>query len=433
MATWKNWARNVSCSPMTIESPSTVEEIQELVTKANNNGKKIRVVGSGHSFTEVCATDQIMLDISNLSGIDAVDIAKKQITFWAGTSVREAGVLAIKNGMGQENLGDFDLQTLAGATATGTHGTGLKLTGIAKQIVAFWIVTSTGELIECSAEKNKTIFEAGRVSLGTFGIIVKVKLQMVDAYKLKCDTKLVNLPELLPKIPKLLQEHRNLEFFYFPMTDKAICKQMNITNKPVKDSKIKNYINQKIIENTALNLICELTHRFNINAQKINQLMASFVGSDTRINYYNKILATDRNVRFYEMEYNIPTDDFANFFKELSELINAKKYPVFFPIEIRWVQKDDIWLSPTYKRDAVYFAIHTYHKSLVPEYFTDVEQLAMKYQGRPHWGKIHYQNATYLKTVYPKWEEFMKIRKELDPKGTFSNTYIESVFSEKSN
>lgn len=428
MTTWKNWSGNVKCTPNKIVKATDVEQIQQLVKEANHKKTKIRVVASGHSFTPVCVTNQIMLDISELNGVASVDKSKKQMTFWAGTSVRQAGILALKNGMAQENLGDFDKQTLAGATATGTHGTGINLTGIAKQVIAFWIVNSNGELIECSEEKNTTIFKAGRVSIGTLGVIVKVKLQMVSAYKLKCETGVINMISILPTIPEMLQKNRNLEFFYFPMTEKALYKKLNITDEPIKDSKIKNYINQHLIENVALKLVCEATSAFKWNTQKVNQVMASLLGSDVRINYYNKILATERNVKFLEMEYNIPASQFTPFFKELYHLMNTKKFPVFLPIEIRWVKKDDIWLSPTYKRDAVYIAIHTYHKASIPEYFDEVEKLAMKYEGRPHWGKMHNQTTTYLKKVYPKWDDFMELREQLDPNRIFINEYMEQVF-----
>lgn len=428
MTTWKNWAGNVKCTPQKIVKATSVEQIQQLVKQANRKKTKIRLVASGHSFTPVCSTHQIMLDISGLTGIVETNTLKKQITFWAGTSVRQAGILALQNGMAQENLGDFDLQTLAGATATGTHGTGLGLTGIAKQIVAFWVIDSNGELLECSEEKNTTLFKAGRVSIGTLGVVVKVKLQMVAAYKLKCESSVVNMLSILPQIPEMLKENRNLEFFYFPMTQKALCKKLNITNEPIKDSKIKNYINQHLVENIALKAVCEATTTFKWNAQKVNKIMASFLGNDVRINHYNKILATERKVRFLEMEYNIPAASFASFFKELYHLINTKKFPVFFPIEIRWAKKDDIWLSPAYLRDSVYFAIHTYHKAFVPEYFAEVEKLALKYEGRPHWGKMHNQTATYLKKVYPKWNDFIQLREYLDPNRIFINEYMERIF-----
>ncbi|MXV39062.1 FAD-binding protein [Flavobacteriaceae bacterium Ap0902] len=427
---WKNWSETVKFEPKNYIEAKTIEEVKEAVLMAKEEGRKLRVAGSGHSFSRVCETKDILLSIDAMTGIVEVHKEQKQITFWAGTTVRRAGELCLEHGLAQENLGDFDLQTLAGATSTGTHGTGINLNGISHQIVAFWVVTADGELLECSKDKNPKIFEAGRVALGLFGVIVKVRLQLVDAYKLKVEKSLVNFFEILPQIPTMLQNHRNLEFFWFPMTKKAMMKKMSVTDEPVDDPQWKNFINQHIIENYALNAVCNLSYRWNLNAKKVNQLMTKFVGNDIRINDYNKILATERMVRFKEMELNVPAEHFEAFFTEVSNMINEKQYPVVFPVEIRWVKADDIWLSPTYQRDAVYLAFHTYWKNHVPAYFYDMQEIAKKYEVRPHWGKMHNLEAAHFEKVYPKWHDFMEIRERLDPDQIFVGPYMSRLIKD---
>ncbi|MGI9526146.1 MAG: D-arabinono-1,4-lactone oxidase [Weeksellaceae bacterium] len=427
---WKNWSETVKFEPKNYIEARTIEDVQEAVLMAKAQGRKIRVAGSGHSFTRLCESDDVLLSINEMSGIIEVDKDNLQITFWAGTTVRRAGELILEHGLAQENLGDFDLQTLAGATSTGTHGTGINLHGISNQIVAFWIVNAAGELLECSKEKNPQLFEAGRVAMGLFGVMVKIKLQLVEAYKLKVEKSLVNFFDILPQIPEMLQNHRNLEFFWFPMTEKAMMKKMSITDEPIHDPHWKNYVNQHIIENYALNAVCNLSYKWKLKAKKINQLMTNFIGTDVRINDYNKILATERMVRFKEMELNIPAEHFQEFFTEINVRIEEKQYPVVFPIEIRWVKADDIWLSPTYKRDAVYFAFHTYWKNHVPEYFYDMQEIAKKYEVRPHWGKMHNLEASYFEKVYPKWHDFMQIRENLDPEQIFVGPYMSRLIAD---
>lgn len=426
---WKNWAKNVEFKPKTFIKVNSVKEIQHLVKQANETKTKIRVSASGHSFSRVCETNDLLIDISNLAGVIDVDQEKKQMTFWAGTRIREIGQLCVKHNMAQENLGDYDCQTLAGAVSTGTHGSGKYLGNIPKQIVAFWIVNPKGELVECSAEQNSDLFEAGRVSIGLLGVLVKVKLQLVETYKLKCESSRVNLLEILDDIPQLLEENRNLEFFYFPMTKYAQCKKMNITDEPVQDPVWKNYIHQTVIENYCLKALCSVTAKFKLSAKKINELMAKFVDNDTRINVYNKVLATERSVRFLEMELSIPAEHFKAFFLKVYHLINEKKYDVFFPIEIRWVNKDSIWLSHAYNRDSVYFAFHTYIDSPLPEYFNDMKELAKQYEARPHWGKINLYKGDYLKSVYPKWDNFMQIRQQQDINNIFVNPHLGEIIN----
>lgn len=426
--TWTNWSQNVTASPEYFYQPKSIEEVQAIVKKASEEGKTIRIVGSSHSFTPLCANDEIMLDIVHLSGIVEVHKEEKQITFYAGTDVKTAGRLCLENGLAQENLGDYDEQTLAGATSTGTHGTGATLTGIANQIVAFWIVTADGNLVECSRDKNPEIFEGGRVAMGSLGVLVKVKLQLVDSYKLKLETFVVEMNNTMKDIPNMLKANRNLEFFYFPGTDKAMVKKMAITDEPVYDPKWKNYLNQNILENIGLKLVCDLTSKFNWNAFKVNKFMASVVGNDKRINWYNKILTTERNVIFREMELNIPAEHFEAFFKRMILKIEKEQYNVFFPIEIRWVKSDDIWISPAYKRESVYIAFHTYKKAPLPKYFQDMQEIAMEYNCRPHWAKMHTLENEYFAKVYPKWEDFKTLRQRLDPNGVFLSPYMKRIF-----
>lgn len=429
---WKNWTEDVICEPEEFVFAEQEQELAKLISKANKSHTKVRTVGSGHSFTKLCENNTILVDISKLSGIIHIEESKQQITFWAGTTVREAGILAAQHNLAFENTGDYDRQTLAGAISTGTHGTGITLSGMAKQIIGFTLITASGEILDCNEHSNTELFQCGVVTLGAFGIITRVTVQMVERYKLKCVSKKVKIFELLPELPRLLKENRNLEFFYFPQTEYAVYKESNICNSKVDDPNWKRFINQTIVENHLLKLFCDITATFNIDAKKANSLMTSFVGDDLRINYSNEILATERNVKFREMELNIPAEKFEAFFNEVTTLINEKAYQVYFPIEIRWVKQDDLWLSPTYKRDAVYLAFHTYVKEHVPEYFTDIQTVAKKYKARPHWGKLHDFDAKYLQSIYPKWNDFKALRSKLDPNEIFINDYLAPILGDVS-
>jgi FAD-linked oxidoreductase len=428
MATWKNWAENVVCNPVAIYAPKSELELKQIILNAKAAGKRVRVMGSGHSFTALGDTNEFMITLQNLKGVINIDKINKQATVWAGTSINEAGKLFFEQGLGQINLGDIDVQSLAGATSTGTHGTGKELGGISTQIVAFALMTANGEVLECSPTQNAHIYEAGRVALGSFGVLIRLTLQLTDAYKLQYVTDKTTIDKALATLDKDLVANRNVEYYWFPYTDTLQSKLSNISTAPVQDSPIKKYINQQIIENNALALLCGIGKNVPSSYQRVNKFMAWAIGQETRINYSHLIYASVRKVKFKEMEYNIPAEHFPEVLKRVKEKMDKEQYKVFFPVECRWTKADDIWLSPSYGRDSAYLAFHVYKGTEHDPYFKDMEAICMEYDGRPHWGKMHTRTAASLAKTYPRWNDFLALRAELDPEGLFLNDYLNRLF-----
>lgn len=428
MATWKNWAENVVCAPVAIYAPDSEEALRQVIQTAKMSGKRVRVMGSGHSFTALGETNEFIVTLQNLKGLIKIDKEKKQATVWAGTTINEAGKLFFEHGLGQVNLGDIDVQSLAGATSTGTHGTGKELGGISTQIVAFALMTASGEVLECSPTENAHIFEAGRVALGSFGVLIRLTLQLTEAYKLQYCTSKTTIDKALSTLDKDLVENRNVEYYWFPYTDTLQSKISNISSAPVADSPIKKYINQNLLENNALALLCGIGKNVPNSFKKVNRFMAWAIGKETRVNYSHLIYASVRKVKFKEMEYNIPAQHFPEVLRRVKEKVEKENYKVFFPVECRWVKADDIWLSPAYGRDSAYLAFHVYKGTDHDPYFRDMEAICMEYDGRPHWGKMHTRTAESLAKTYPRWYDFQALRAELDPTGLFLNDYLRGVF-----
>jgi FAD/FMN-containing dehydrogenase len=133
-------------------------------------------------------------------------------------------------------------------------------------------------------------------------------------------------------------------------------------------------------------------------------------------------------IRFQEMEYNIPAEHLQAVIREMQECIALHRFKVHFPIECRFVHADDIWLSPAYERESCYVAVPMYRGMEYKEYFRHIEEIFRRYQGRPHWGKIHMQTAESLSQLYPRWNDFQGIRDSLDPHGVFLNSYLRELF-----
>lgn len=426
--TWSNWAGNVQCSPEGIFYPRNEEEVQKLILSAVDLGKNIRVVGSGHSFSQLIQTDSMIVSLDHMSGIINLNKEAKEATVWAGTKLKDLGELLFSRGLAQENLGDIDVQSIAGATATGTHGTGVKFGNISTQILGFTLVTGTGEIIHCTKESNSDLFNAGCISLGALGIITRLQLRLRDSYKLEYVSKKSTLEETLSNLEKLNNENRNFEYYWMPYTNKIQHRISNETNEPIKDNRVKKYFNQVILENTTFKFLCTIGTWFKSSFIRINKIIGVLVNEDRKINHSHRVYASLRRVRFKEMEYNIPAEHFPTVMRKVDALVRENKYRVFFPVECRFVKGDDLWLSPAYKRDSAYMAFHVYYKTPHDPYFTDIEKLMMEYDGRPHWGKMHTRTAKNLRTTYPKWDDFQAIRKSCDPHGVFLNPYLKRVF-----
>ncbi len=428
---WSNWSGMVVCEPSEIHFPTSEEEVVKIVQQAAEAKTRIRIVGTGHSFSHLVYTNDILISLDKLKGLIDVDKEKGEATVWAGTEIKELGALLFEHGLAQENLGDIDVQSIAGATATGTHGTGVAFGNIATQVIGLTLVTGTGEVLNISDTENPALFKAAQISLGVLGVIIKIKLKCLPAYNLEIKLVKSTFNETIEKLDHYNQENRNFEFYNFPYSETTQLRITNLTKKPPAKDGFKRYFNDVVMENGVFWVMCEFSKLFPTQSHKVSKLVAAGAVTTTKVNNSHKIFATVRNVRFNEMEYNVPADDYKMVIKDIKKRIEQRKYQVHFPIENRFVKGDDIWLSPAYDRDSAYIAVHMYKGMEYKRYFREMEEIFMAYGGRPHWGKMHYQTAESLETRYPKWEAFHKVRKQLDPEGIFLNDYLKRMFGEK--
>src|SRR6202000_2439522 len=156
--TWRNWAGNVTATPARWERPASIDEIVRAVTTAGADGLTVRAVGSGHSFTPIAVAPGVALDLSGWAGIVAADTRTGPVTGRSGPRLRDLNADLHRLGLALATLGDIDVQTVAGAVSTGTHGTGAKLGGLATQIEALQLVLADGSVVSCSAAQRPDLF-----------------------------------------------------------------------------------------------------------------------------------------------------------------------------------------------------------------------------------------------------------------------------------
>lgn len=427
-STWKNWAGNEIAHPTSIETPRTEEELISIVRQAADRGEKVKVPGSGHSFTPAAVTNGRLVRIEALQGIRSIDREKLHVRVGAGTTLNALNKMLAAEGLAMANLGDIAYQTVAGAISTSTHGTGVNLTGLAAQVVGMRLVDGHGNLLECDADKNSDVLEMSRVSVGALGAITECTIQVVEAFRLEATEVPMKLDDVLNNLEELRTSNDHFEFFWIPHTRWALTKRNNRTTEPLNPlPKVKGWIEKTFMENYAFGALCRIGR---MKPSLIPRLATALPSSGSRsyINDSYKIFASPRLVRFYEMEHALPASSVAPALREIRDMIEANGYLLNFPIEVRFTAADDVPLSTAYDRLSGYIAVHVYKGMEYEPFFRDVENILRKYDARPHWGKVHHRDAKELSTLYPRFNDFLAMRDRLDPQRTFGNRYTERVF-----
>ncbi|MEI8407888.1 MULTISPECIES: D-arabinono-1,4-lactone oxidase [unclassified Kribbella] len=432
MSTWRNWSGTESATGVELLRPTSTDELAAAVKSAAEQGKKLKAVGAGHSFTGCSVPEQVMIRLDGLSSITNADKDSGRVTVGAGTSLRKlnAGLAAFDLAM--PNLGDIDKQTIAGAISTGTHGTGGRLGGLATQVVALDLVTADGSVLHCSAEENADVFNAARISVGALGVITSLTLQCVPAFLLRAQEMPLPLPEVLSGFDELADGNDHFEFYWFPHTEIALTKRNNRVAPGVGPSpvgRIRGWVDDELLSNKVFELTNRLAVRQPGLVPRINRIASRALSAREYVDASYKVFCSERNVVFRESEYAVPREHVVDVLRRLRAWIDASGSRIPFPIEVRVAAADDIWLSTAYGRDTAYIAIHQYHRLPHDPYFRAFEQIVADYNGRPHWGKLHTLTATDLQARYPQYDNFQAIRTRLDPTQTFTNPYTRQVFA----
>jgi L-gulono-1,4-lactone dehydrogenase len=430
-ARWTNWARNETAFPASVIRPTSVAQIAETVTRAATDGLKVKALGAGHSFTAIAAANgATALDLSGWTGIESSDVPAGLVTVRAGTTIRQLNAGLDQLGLAMANLGDIDAQTISGAISTGTHGTGAKLGGIATQIHALELVLADGSVVTCSADERPELFDAARVGLGALGVISKVTLRCEPSFCLTADERPTPLEEVLDRLDDLITGHDHMEFYWFPYGQKALVKRNNRLplDAPVRPlSRARRFFEYTVMENAVFGVVCRTGRAVPRLVQPLNRLSSTALSPRNYSDLSHRVFVTERNVRFVESEYAVPRESLAEVLGELRLAVPKLRHPVMLPVEIRVAAADDIWLSTAYQRDSAYFAIHQYPGMPYEEYFGVFEKIVAQVGGRPHWGKMHSLDAAALGERYPRFEDFRRVRADVDPAGLFGNAYLDRV------
>ncbi|CAG8754777.1 41376_t:CDS:10, partial [Gigaspora margarita] len=357
-----NWAKTAYNTSELYFEPESEDDIKKIIELAKRNKKNIKVIGMVHSPSDLPFSDGYIISMNKLNRIIKIDQEKKTVTVEAGIKITQLNEELSKHGLALSNLCSISELTIGGAISTATHGTGVNFGCLSTQIKCLTLLTDSHGKMHCSETMNSDVFKATLCNLGALGIITQVTIQCETAYLLEANQIPVKLNYILDNLDAIVHSAEHIRFWWFPHTDDCIAWKANRTNKV--------YVN----------------------------------------------------------EWAIPIEKAKYAIKDLKRWIETNEISVHCPVEIRFVDQDDIWLSPAYGRKVCYIGIIMYRPYYQPvpykKYWAGYESIMRSYDGRPHWAKTHTMFRSELEKVYPKFQSFIELQKQLDPTGLFLNPYL---------
>ncbi len=379
---WQNWSGRHRAADATLLHVRSEADAQARIAESSG---PVRICGAGHSHAPLVPTDGTILDLSGLAGVISSDQQSRRAWVGAASRIFSLGRPLHQAGLALINQGDIDQQAICGAVATGTHGTGHTLRNLSAAVTGVRLITADGKALTVNESENTDLWPAIRLHLGAFGVITRLELQCREAYRLRERGWKATFTDLEADIPSLIEEHRHFEFFWYPHNDTAIAKTIDETE---------------------------------------DEPEYPLAAEGGRCAWSYEVLPNHRPDKHTEMEYSVPAAQGLACFKAIRELLQTRFTNVRWPVEYRTLAADDVWLSSAYQRDTVTISVHQDVNEDETAYYQACEAIFLAFDGRPHWGKVHYLSGDELARRHPKWQDWWRVRNAVDPEGRFLNDHL---------
>ncbi|MGH8444414.1 MAG: D-arabinono-1,4-lactone oxidase [Solimonas sp.] len=424
---WSNWSGSVHCEPNWCSEPVSLEEIQAEVLRAAEEGQRLRVIGSGSSFSPLCWTDDNHMSLRRFTGIEAADVQRNRVWVRAGTRLSSLTELLADRRLALENAPSIDWPSLGGAIATGSHGSGMAFGNLSSLVTGLRMVLADGSVRQCSREQHPELFDAARISLGALGVITHVELQCVDHYRLKVTSSRASFGETVARLTERRREHRNLELHWFPYAN-VVRQRFCDETRQLPGGGVVSHARGMFYEQVVLRSLRTLARRSSQAAEYAGTLLAARIPPEDTVLEAERAYLLPRRTRVQQLEYALPLEAAGDTLRQLERVIRALDFRIHLPIEVRFVRGDDAWLSPHYERDSVCIALPAYRDRPHADYYAAVTELFDRADGRPHWAMAHDKTVSDFQRLYPRFDEFRRLREELDPRGLFLNPHLGRLF-----
>ncbi|MDH5422248.1 MAG: FAD-binding protein [Acidimicrobiia bacterium] len=400
MATWANWVGNQSFKPREVVAVSSAGEIQQRVADAAAHRTRVRTVGTAHSFTPIVETD-LLLDTSAMRGIVDVDAAQQLVRALPKTTIGDFGEPLWEHGLALANQGDIDTQSIAGSVATATHGSGRRFPSFSATLEGAKLVDGTGQLVEVTRQSHPDHLAALQTSIGLLGILTELSIKVAPAYHLHARTDIMPFDQVLETFEHDIDSYRHYGLFWMPTDESA--RLYNLAGAGADDCVVKRYLEVDPTDTIELE-------------------------PNERIDRAYRIYPMVYDPNFHEVEYFLPLERWRDILVEMRRLM-LRWHPLsIYPLEIRLVAAEDAWMSPNYHRENLVVSISGQPGAAYWPYLRACDSLFAEFGGRPHWGKLHFMTADRLARLFPRYENFLEVRRRFDPNGVFLNDHLQPLF-----
>ncbi|KAK7035356.1 D-arabinono-1,4-lactone oxidase [Paramarasmius palmivorus] len=446
--TFSNWARTFFCKPLIVFEPEDDYQCELILEIARREEKTVRAVGVGHSPSDLACTKEFMLRTRKLNRVLKVDVEKRRVVAQGGITLNDLHIELAKHGLAMINVGSISDQTLAGIVTTATHGSGIEYGVMSTHVLSLTLLLANGSYAYCSREEKSDLFMASICGLGSTGFITSVELEVEPAFRLKEVQRSRSFEETMVDLEKVVHSAEHVRFYWFPAADTI---RESVLNRTHEDKLLPySWFWDTFLGYHAVQFML-FVGRYWPSANNWTTRFAAWLVSSNSVSIDDSyrifnfecrvsqsaapipINLTPPQYHQYTTEWAIPLSNAEACLRDLrtwwtQELKDPRGLRPHFPVEIRFSAADDIWLSPSNGQKTCWIGIVQYkpYGFAVPyrKLFEGFERILSSHQGRPHWAKAHRFRPEDLRRAYSRFDSFVNVLDEVDPKGVFRNEYI---------
>ena len=427
MRAFVNFAHTVHSAPARWHAPASEAEVAAVVRGAT----RVRVVGAAHSFSAIAAPvdggDAMTLDA--LRGFE-IAADRRSVTVSGGMRLRDVlGGLAAE-GLALPIVGSIAEQAIAGAIATGTHGSSLVHGNLASLVVGLRLITGAGDALELVSGDPRV--DAARVHLGALGVVTRVTLRVEPAFRLAETTARVPVGEVAAALPEIAHSAEYVKVWWLPHTADAFVYRYARTDAPATrfpSAATRRWLDDRIVHRVVVPALVSLHRARPAWVPPLNRLVARTMAATPSVGPAALMLATPMPLPHRETEAAVPLARAGDAFGALVDLIEREQHLVNFLVEARFVRGDGGWLSPAHGGDVLQLGAYAAQlpEPRIERYFAAFWRAMRRLGARPHWGKELDHTAAELRPLYPRFADFVALRDTLDPRRVFANPFLDRV------
>jgi FAD/FMN-containing dehydrogenase len=422
-ATFTTWGGTHRCTPAEIRHVTTTDEVVALVRDARAAGRRIKPAGTGHSWSDAAVTDGCMVRLDGMDRLLSASSARVRVQ--GGMRLRTLCDALAERGLALPILGSIDAQTVAGAIATGTHGSSLVHGNLSSLVRGVRLVDGRGEIIDVDDRDPR--LDALRVGLGALGIVTEVELDVVPAFGLREELIPLGVDDAIRTAEQLARDEEYVKLWWLPHTETALVFRYRRSDDPSQFSERSRWFDERIVNGWVFPALLAAGRTFPTLVPWLNGAVGmAYFRPRTTAGRSDRILTVAMPPVHREAEEAVPVERTGDAIRAVKSLIDEAGLLVDFVVEVRFVRRDTGWLSPAYGRDSCQVGAYMAGRD-ANRYFTGFQQRLRAMGSRPHWGKEFTATRDAIEGMYPRYQDFRRVAGELDPDRTFRNAFVDRL------